>query len=187
MLPSRASVPSPGIEKKEPELATPTKPSVPMSPSVKHHPGLTIPSPEKNNNNDGTPRKKFKYVKPRLGGNFQAKIGAFVPKTKNDSDELNVSMSSASLPPASSSSTGTGIKKKRMGRPPKGGKSKQQQGEFGIKELTRTRDNSPESKVVYKHWANEDILRRLSFTLRIYQGQKYCNLILSVKNALSKP
>eukprot|EP00979_Chaetoceros_neogracilis_P003038 scaffold514_cov222-Chaetoceros_neogracile.AAC.8 len=126
MLPSRASSPSTSIENDGSELSPPTKPSVPpiICPSIKHHPGLTIPSPEKNNNNDDTPRKKFKYVKPRLGGNFQAKIGAFLPKTKNGSDELNVSTGSANT------GVGAGTKKKRAGRPPKGGKSRQQQGEF---------------------------------------------------------
>jgi len=130
---SRAPSPSDGTDKDEVhvDLSPPSTPtsSVRICPSVKHHPGLTIPSPERSQNNDGTPRKKVKHVLPRIGGNFQAQIKAFVPKAKNDSHELNVSMSSASLPPGSSASTGTGGKKKKAGRPPKGSRPKQP-GEF---------------------------------------------------------
>jgi hypothetical protein len=97
-----------------------------VCPSVHHHPGLTIPNPNApmHMSDSGSAKKKFKYVKPRLGSNFQAKIAPFRPKRNmEDSDELNLFMNgTASL----ASTTTSAPKKKRAGRPPKGGRAKQQ-------------------------------------------------------------
>jgi hypothetical protein len=96
-----------------------------VCPSVQYHPGLTIPNPGSppHITDSGTARKKFKYVKPRLGNNFQAKIEAFQPKRKQDDSQdlnfLDVS-TAASAPP------NPAPKKKRAGRPPKAGRAKQQ-------------------------------------------------------------
>jgi hypothetical protein len=90
------------------------------SPSVAHHPGLTIPSPG-DDDGEGSQRKKYKYTKPRIGSYFQAKVGPFLSQNdKEESEEWNDSLSNME-------SLGPALKKKKAGRPPKAMKTKQQQ------------------------------------------------------------
>ena len=112
---------------------------VQVCPSVQHHPGLTIPNPNSPmlaSDGSGSTKKKIKYVKPRLGNYFQAKIDPFQPKRESedlDSDDAmkNSNSNTNKNDGSTSSSIATGGKRKRAGRPPKGGRLKQQ-GECGI-------------------------------------------------------
>ena len=54
-------------------------------------------------------------MKPRIGTYFQAAVPAFNPNPREDSDNVSTSSISISLP--------SGPKKKRAGRPPKGGRA----------------------------------------------------------------
>lgn len=112
---SRASSPTIGNSSNNEEPAV----KIP-SPSVAHHPGLTIPSPG-DDDGEGSQRKKFKYTKPRIGSYFQAKVGPFLSQSdKEESEEWNDSLSNIE-------SLGPALKKKKAGRPPKAMKTKQQQ------------------------------------------------------------
>jgi hypothetical protein len=112
---SRASSPTSGRSSNNHEPAIKI-----TSPSVAHHPGLTIPSPG-DEDGEGSQRKKFKYTKPRIGSNFQAKILPFISQNdKEESEEWNDSYHNAD-------GLGAALKKKKAGRPPKGMKTKQQQ------------------------------------------------------------
>ncbi len=124
-------------------------------PSVQYHPGLTLPNPYSpmHHHETGSAKNKFKYVKPRLGSNFQAKIGAYQPKrSSEDSDDLNVSVHAATSSTASTATSGP--KKKRAGRPPKGGKTKQPGECNKIKRIhfgSRAQRISPPTPVAFDH------------------------------------
>ena len=103
-----------------------------------YHPGLTLPSPKhhtsawspgqyaSSSTSAGGPTKKFKYVKPRIGNYFQAKVGKFDNQKKNttdtrDLDDLTTSTHSVNRIAGGSSGPG---RKRKAGRPPKGSKLK---------------------------------------------------------------
>lgn len=120
---SRATTPVNGAESENSSNSEPVRAHL-LCPSVKHHPGLTMPSPDRGegNNDGGSPRKKHKYVKPRLGSYFQATVPAFVPPTPKSEADLSMSMSNHSMDITQASTTS---KRKKAGRPPRGSKSPQ--------------------------------------------------------------
>lgn len=128
---SRASSPTIGNSSNNEEPAV----KIP-SPSVAHHPGLTIPSPG-DDDGEGSQRKKFKYTKPRIGSYFQAKVGPFLSQSdKEESEEWNDSLSNIE-------SLGPALKKKKAGRPPKAMKTKQQQQQNSSEMLSYNPINLP--------------------------------------------